>query len=92
MRNLKVLISNRYMPNEFEGCVYNKFHGATGVSICSYVDDTLIICTSLDTVKSTKMFLMSNFDKKDVGEVIMILGIRVTRDHEALFCHNLKTF
>lgn len=95
MRNLKVLISNGYMPDEFDRCVYNKFHGGIVLCICSYVDDMLIISTSLDTVNLLKRFLMSTFDNKDVGEVNMIIGFRVAKDHEVLFCHNLtmlKTF
>ena len=53
--------------NEFDRCVYNKFSGDSGVIICLYVDDMLILGTDMDVVKSTKDLLSSNFDMKDLG-------------------------
>jgi hypothetical protein len=34
-----------------------------------YVDDILILGTSLDVIKETKHFLSNNFEMKDLGEV-----------------------
>nr|GFC46553.1 hypothetical protein [Tanacetum cinerariifolium] len=51
-----------------------------GVIICLYVDDMLIFGTDQDLVNKTKEFLSSKFDIKDLGEVEMILGIRIKRE------------
>ena len=32
----------------------------------------------------TKLFLSSNFDMKDMGEVDVILGIKITRDSDRI--------
>ena len=43
----------------------------------------LIFSTNLDVVHSTKRFLASRFDMKDMGEAKVILGLKITRmgDH-----------
>ncbi|GJW46022.1 zinc finger, CCHC-type containing protein [Tanacetum coccineum] len=43
------------------------------VVICLYVDDMLIIGTTLDGILETKSYLSSNFKMKDLGEVDTIL-------------------
>lgn len=59
-----VLISNSYMSNDFDRCVYNKLHDRKDVTSCIYVDEMIILDTSPDTVKSTKRFLMSTLTLK----------------------------
>ena len=49
------------------------------VIISLYVDDMLIFGTSPDIVNSTKFFLFSNFDIKDLGETKMILGVNIIK-------------
>ena len=39
----------------------------------------LIFSTNLDVVHSTKRFLASQFDMKDMGEAKVILGLNITR-------------
>ena len=40
----------------------------------------MLICgTNLDVVHSTKRFLASQFDMKDMGEAKVILGLKITR-------------
>ncbi|GJZ61646.1 retrovirus-related pol polyprotein from transposon TNT 1-94 [Tanacetum coccineum] len=46
------------------------------VVICLYVDDMLIIGTTLDGILETKSYLSSNFKMKDLGEVDTILGVK----------------
>ena len=62
--------------NESDRCVYNKFFSDSGVTICLYVDDMLILETDMDVIKSTKNILSSNFDMKDLREADVILGIK----------------
>lgn len=45
-------IDNGYSINDYNRCVYIKFEQRIGIFICMYVDDMLIIGTSLDIVKS----------------------------------------
>ena len=78
------LISNGFVVNESDRCVYNKFSGDSGVIICLYVDDMLILGTDMDVVKSTKDLLSSNFDMKDLGEADVILGIKIIRNSEGI--------
>ena len=70
--------------NEFDRCVYNKFSGDSGVIICLYVDDMLILGTDMDVVKSTKDLLSLNFDMKDLGKIDVILGIKIIRNSEGI--------
>jgi hypothetical protein len=41
-----------------------------GVILCLYVDDILILGTSLDVIKKTKDFLSNDFEMKDLGEAV----------------------
>ena len=81
----QVLVSNGYLINEADKCVYYKNLDINAyVIICLYVDDMLIFGTSMDVVTKTKSFLASNFDMKDMGEADVILGIKVLRKADGL--------
>ncbi|GKE88995.1 zinc finger, CCHC-type containing protein [Tanacetum coccineum] len=73
-----VVLSNGYLLNQSDKCVYSKFD-TTGkvVIICLYVDDMLIFGTGQVQVDLTKEFLSSRFSMKDMGEADVILGIRI---------------
>ena len=60
-------------------CVYTKCTEKECVIIALYVDNMLIFGTSLSEVHSTKRFLASQFDIKDMGEAKVILGVKITR-------------
>ena len=49
------------------------------VILCLYVDDTLIVGSNDDMIKSTKNMLKSKFDMKDMGFADVILGIKISR-------------
>ena len=49
------------------------------VIICLYVDDMLIFGTCLKVVNEIKEFLNSKFEMKDLGEVDVILGIKIQK-------------
>ncbi|CAL8086908.1 unnamed protein product [Prunus armeniaca] len=63
----KVLLSNGFLINDADKCLYCKSTGNSCVIICLYVDDMLIMGTNLEIVIETKSFLASNFDMKDMG-------------------------
>ena len=56
-------------------CIY-KVYRKKSVIITLYVDDMLIFGTSLSVVYSTKRFLASQFDMKDMGEAKVIFGVQ----------------
>jgi hypothetical protein len=45
-----------------------------------YVDDILIFGTSHDVIKEVKDFLSNNFETKDLGEVDVILSIKLKKE------------
>ncbi|GJT69539.1 zinc finger, CCHC-type containing protein [Tanacetum coccineum] len=78
----EVVLSNGYLHNQADKCVYRKFDETSkGVIICLYVDDMLIFGTNQVQVNLTKEFLSSRFSMKDMGEADVILGIMI--EHES---------
>ncbi|GKC58417.1 zinc finger, CCHC-type containing protein, partial [Tanacetum coccineum] len=72
----EVVLSNGYLLNQADKCVYSKFdETGKGVIICLYVDDMLIFGTDQVQVDLTKEFLSSKFSMKDMGEADVILGV-----------------
>ncbi|GJW13918.1 zinc finger, CCHC-type containing protein [Tanacetum coccineum] len=76
----EVVLSNGYLLNQADKCVYSKFDtSGKGVIICLYVDDMLIFGTDHVQVDLTKEFLSSRFSMKDMGEADVILGLAVSQ-------------
>jgi hypothetical protein len=73
----RTLTSVGFIVNEADKCVYYRYGGGEGVILCLYVDDILILGTSLDVIKETKDFLSKNFEMKDLGEADVILNIKL---------------
>lgn len=77
----EVVLSNGYLLNQADKCVYSKFdESGKGVIICLYVDDMLIFGTDQNQVDLTKEFLSSKFSMKNMGEADVILGIRIKHE------------
>jgi hypothetical protein len=76
----KTLTSAGFVVNEADKCVYFRYGGGEGLILCLYVDDILILGTSLDVIKETKDFLSNNFELKDLGEADVILNIKLLRE------------
>jgi hypothetical protein len=53
----KILTSVGFVVNEVDKFVYYWYGGGEGVILCLYVDDVLILGSSLDVIKETKEFL-----------------------------------
>nr|GEV87349.1 zinc finger, CCHC-type [Tanacetum cinerariifolium] len=80
----EVVLSNGYLLNQADKCVYSKFDASDkGVIICLYVDDMLIFSTDQVQVDLTKEFLSSRLSIKDIGEADVILGIRIKHESNA---------
>ncbi|GJR01958.1 zinc finger, CCHC-type containing protein [Tanacetum coccineum] len=81
----EVVLSNGYLLNQANKCVYSKFdETGKGVIICLYVDDMLIFGTDQVQVDLTKEFLSSKFSIKDMGEADVILGIRIKHESNGI--------
>jgi hypothetical protein len=52
----KTLTSVGFVVNEADKCVYYRYGGGGGVILWLYVDDILILGTSLDVIKETNTF------------------------------------
>ena len=68
-----------FVVNSSNTCVYSKMIGSDCVIICLYVDDMSIFGPNVNVVNETKNFLSSKFEMKDLGEVDVILGIKIKR-------------
>nr|GEX04837.1 zinc finger, CCHC-type [Tanacetum cinerariifolium] len=79
------VLSNGYLLNQPDKCVYSKFDASgKGVIICLYVDDMLIFGTNQVQVDLTKEFLSSRFFIKDMGKADVILGIRIKHESNGI--------
>ena len=61
-----------------------KFVNDDHVIIYLYVDGMLIFGTCNDIIFKTKSFLASKFDIKNMGETIVILGVKVIRKGDSI--------
>ena len=47
-----------------------------------YIDDLLIFSPSLERIREFKIFLLTNFKVRDMGNAALILSINITRDRQ----------
>ena len=60
-------------------CVYTHIINDFDVTIAVYVDDLIIACTDLETIKTVKLQVAERYKVKDMGEMDWYLGMRYTR-------------
>ncbi|GJY76054.1 zinc finger, CCHC-type containing protein [Tanacetum coccineum] len=81
----EVVLSNGYLLNKAEKCVYSKFdETGKGVIIFLYLDDMLIFGTNQVQVDLTKEYLSSRFSIKDMWEADVIFGIRIKHESNGI--------
>ena len=61
-------------------CVYSKRSGSKFVIMTLYVDDILIAGNNVEYLKDIKSWLSSNFEMKDMGLALKILGMEICRN------------
>jgi hypothetical protein len=66
--------------NKADKCVYYQYGGGNGVILYLYVDDILIFENNIEVIKEVKEFLSNNFETKDLGEVDVILNIKLLKE------------
>ena len=66
-----------------DSCVYAYRNDETIMFIALYVDDLLLLSSSLTKLVSLKQDLAKKFEMKDLGEAHFILGIQIERNLSA---------
>ena len=70
--------------------VYAKWSKGSFIILSSYVNDILLAGNDMELIVATKMWLSSNFEMKDMGEVNFVLGVKILRDYSKDFLVCLK--
>ena len=68
--------------NEDEPCVYQKTQGNIVVFLVQYVNDSLLIRNDVELLLSIMIWLLTQFQMKDLGEAQYIIRIKVLQDHK----------
>jgi hypothetical protein len=69
-----------FKENEEDNCVYAKLNNGKFIFLIVYVDDILLASSDVNLLLKTKNFLSSNFEMKDLGEALFVLGIEILQD------------
>ena len=69
-----------FEQNLDEPCVYKRHRDKVVMFLVLYVDDILLIGNNVGVMSSIKVWLLSQFDMKDLGEANFILGIKLWQD------------
>ena len=85
------LLSNGFKTNESDKCIYYKNFDDAHVIICLYVDDLLIFSPNMDIINAAKMLLKNNFDMNDLGEVNVILSMKISRTSNGI-CRSISLY
>jgi len=76
----QVILKDGFTMMEEDHCVYLKCSNNSFIILSLYVDDILIAGNSKEMINTTKMWLSSNFEMKDIGEASYVLGVKIIRD------------
>jgi hypothetical protein len=70
---------------EEDHCMYLKCFNNSFIILSLYVDVILIAENRKEMIDTTKRWLSSNFEMKDMGEASYVLGVKIIRDHAKKF-------
>jgi len=84
------MLLNEHKVNESDKCIYNKYGNNICTIICLYEDDLFIFGLKIHVMNYVKSLLINNIDKKDLDNVKVILGFKITRSEKRTFLMNLK--
>ena len=77
----KAIISIGFKVMEEDHCVYVKRSGKSLLILSLYVDGILLARNDMEMIVTTKRWLSSIFEMKDMGEANYVLGVKIFRDH-----------
>ena len=74
-----------FQINDSDKCVYVKIFYDNGcVILCLNLDDILIFGSNMHFINDVKSLLFINFDIKDLGQVDVILGIKLIKKNDGM--------
>jgi len=76
----KAIISIGFKMMEEDHCVYVKRSGKSLLILSLYVDDILLARNDMEMIVTTKWWLSSVFEMKDMGKANYVLGVNISRD------------
>ena len=76
------MVSQNFIINEYDHCVYFKSFNGIFIILALYVDDMLIASKSMEEINRLKAHLSRTFDMKDLGATKHILGMEIHRDRK----------
>ena len=76
----KAIISISFKMMEEDYCVYVKRSGKSLLILSLYVDDILLAGNDMKMIVTTKRWLASIFEMKDMGDANYVLGVKIFRD------------
>lgn len=68
-----------FVMTKQDHCVYVKHFGNFFLILTLYIDDILMAGNDKEMIVTTKGWLTSNFEMKDIGEAGYILGVKIFR-------------
>ena len=74
------VLKDGFKMMEEDHCVYLKRSNNSFVILSLYVDDILLVGNSKEMIDTTKKWLSSNFEMKNMGEASYVLGVKIVRD------------
>ena len=78
------MISHDFKRSSFDSCVYFKqCNDESFMNLLLYVDDMLIVAKSKEDIRTIKAQLNNEFEMKDLGAAMKILGMKILRDRVA---------
>jgi hypothetical protein len=76
----QAILKGGFTMMEEDHCVYLKRSNNSFIILSLYVNDILIAGNSKEMIDTTKKWLSSNFEMKDMGEASYVLGVKIIRD------------
>lgn len=81
----RAVLNNGFEVVEEDHCVYVKRFKKSFLILSLYVDDILLTGNDKSMIETTKVWLSSTFDMKDMGEASYVLGVKITRNRARRF-------
>ena len=77
------IIGKKYTGSHYDPCAYyNKLPSGEYIYLMLYVDNMLIASKSRSAIDKPKKDLSSEFEIKDLGETMKVLGMKIERDQK----------
>ena len=75
-----VIFSFGFTENIMNQCMYGKVSRSKIIFLVLYVDDILLALNDLGLLHEVKLFLLQQFDMKDMGKTSYVIDVKIERD------------